>query len=202
MEMAVATHLTTFRIARYVCGLLALGGLAQAPTPAGATARWVINPERTHIIFAIDAVGYPRTLGEFRQFEGWIEVDLEHPDKSSVSFHALSRSVDVGSRSFDDFVRSEGFLDAARYPSIDFVSKAVEKIDDHTVRVSGNLTLLGVTRPIAVDVAVEKETGAANQRLSFKAQTRIDRLEYGMNGGFPLVSRDVELVISSEAAEL
>jgi polyisoprenoid-binding protein YceI len=99
-------------------------------------------------------------------------------------------------------VRSEGFLDAARYPSIDFVSKAVEKIDDHTVRVSGNLTLLGVTRPIAVDVAVQKETGEPNPHLRFKAQTRIDRLEYGMKGGFPLVSRDVELVISSEAAEL
>jgi polyisoprenoid-binding protein YceI len=98
MEMAVRTHPTIFRIARCLCGLLALGGLAQAPTPAGATARWVINPDRTHIIFAIDAVGYPRTLGEFRQFEGWIEVDLEHPDTSSVAFHALSRSVDVGSR--------------------------------------------------------------------------------------------------------
>jgi polyisoprenoid-binding protein YceI len=202
MEMAVATRPTTFRIARYLCGLLALGGLMQAPTPAGATARWVINPQQTHIIFAIDAVGYPRTLGEFRQFEGWIEVDLERPDKSSVAVHALSRSVDVGSRSFDDFVRSEGFLNAARYPSIDFVSNAVERIDDHTVRVSGNLTLLGVTRPLAVDVAVQKETGGANQRLRFKAQTRINRLEYGMKGGFPLVSRDVELVISSEAAEL
>ena len=95
MEMAVATHPTSLRIARYLCGLLALGGLAQAPTPAGATARWVINPERTHIIFAIDAVGYPRTRGEFRQFEGWIEVDLEHPDKSQRCF---PRAVAVGQR--------------------------------------------------------------------------------------------------------
>jgi len=57
----VTTHRTTFRIARYLCGVAALGALAQVPTPAGATARWAINPEQTHTIFAIDAVGSPRT---------------------------------------------------------------------------------------------------------------------------------------------
>ena len=201
VEVAVTTHRTTFRIAGYLCAVLAFGAPVLTTTSATA-ARWSINPEQTHIAFAIDAVGYPRTRGEFRRFEGRIEVDLEHPDKSSIAFHALSQSVDVRSRSFDDFVRSEGFLNAARYPSIDFVSKSVEKIDDHTVRVSGGLTLLGVTRPLTVDVAVQKENGGASQRLMFRAQTKINRLEFGMNAGFPLVSRDVELVISSEAAEL
>ena len=118
-----------------------LGAAAEAPQPAAAAANWRIDPERTHIAFAIDAVGYPRTRGEFRRFDGRIAVDFDHPDRSSVVFHALSQSVELGSPSFDDFVRSEGFLNAARYPSIDFVSKSVEKIDEHTVRVSGDLTL-------------------------------------------------------------
>ena len=122
MEMAVRTHPTIFRIARCLCDSGAQRPRAGA-NPARATARWLINPDRTHIIFAIDAVGYPRTLGEFRQFEGSIEVDLEHPDKSSVAFHALSRSVDVGSRSFDDLVRSDGFLNAALYPRSTFSRK-------------------------------------------------------------------------------
>ena len=178
---------------------LTLGILAQTQAPAAA-ANWRIDPARTHIAFAIDAVGYPRTHGQFRQFAGRISVDFEHPDKSRVSFHVESESVDVGSASFDDYLRSDAFLNSTRFPSIDFVSSSVAKVDDHTVRVIGELTLLGVTRPLSVDVAVEREGGGG--RLAFLAKTNIDRLAFGMNSGFPLVSRDVELVISSAAVEL
>src|SRR5271167_1336982 len=183
-----------------VCAALTLGILAQADVPAVAAANWRIDPARTHIAFAIDSVGYPRTHGQFRQFSGRISVDFDHPDRSSVTFHVQSQSVDVGSPSFDDYMRSVAFLDAAHYPSIDFVSKSVEKVDDHTVRVNGDLTLLGVTRPLSVDVEVQRVAGG--ERLDFLAKTSIDRLAFGMDSGFPLVSREVELVISSEAIEL
>jgi polyisoprenoid-binding protein YceI len=188
--------------ANIVFAVLALGVVAQTRMPAAASANWRIDPTRTHIAFAIDAVGYPRTHGQFRQFAGRISVDLDHPDRSSVAFHVQSQSVDVGSPSFDDYMRSVAFLDAAHYPSIDFVSKSVEKVGDHTVRVTGDLTLLGVTRPLSVDVEVEREAGNGGGRLNFLAKTNIDRLAFGMNSGFPLVSREVELVISSEAVEL
>ena len=192
----------TTRGARFVCAVLALGVLAQTQTPADAAANWRIDPARTHIAFAIDSVGYPRTRGQFDQFTGRISVDLDHPDRSNVTFHVQSRSVDVGSTPFDDYLRSAAFLDAARFPSIDFVSNSVAKIDDHTVRVTGDLTLLGVTRPLSVDVAVERKTAGSGARLAFMAKTSINRLDFGMNSGFPLVSRDVELVISSEVAQL
>ena len=113
-----------------------------------------------------------------------------------------SGSVDVGSASFSDYLRSAAFLDADRYPSIDFVSTSVQRVNDHMVRVSGDLTLLGVTKPLSVDVAVTRDAGGGRARLDFQAETRIDRLEFGMNSGFPLVSREVRLVISSAANEL
>jgi polyisoprenoid-binding protein YceI len=187
--------------ARLACAALILGILPQ-DVSAAAAANWRIDPGRTHIAFAIDAVGYPRTRGQFRQFAGRISVDFEHPDKSAVTFHVQSQSVDMGSASFDDYLRSVAFLDSSRFPSIDFVSSSVAKVDDHTVRVTGELTLLGVTRPLSVDVAVQREGGGGAARLAFLAKTNIDRLEFGMNSGFPLVSRDVELVISSAAIEL
>jgi polyisoprenoid-binding protein YceI len=195
----MATQSNVSLRAGLVGAALTFGILAQAP--AVASANWRIDPSRTHIAFAIDAVGYPRTNGQFRQFAGRISVDLDHPDKSAVAFHVQSQSVDVGSPSFDDYLRSVAFLDAAHFPSIDFVSSSVEKVDDHTVRVTGELTLLGVTRPLSVDVAVQRQS-SGGQRLDFLAKTSIDRLAFGMNSGFPLVSRDVELVISSEAVEL
>jgi polyisoprenoid-binding protein YceI len=190
------------QIARIVCAAVTIGVLAEAPAPAAAAANWRIDPSRTHIAFAIDSVGYPRTQGQFRQFAGRISVDLDHPDRSSVTFHVQSQSVDVGSPSFDDYLRSVAFLNVAHFPSIDFVSNSVEKVNDHTVRVTGDLTLLGVTQPLSVDVAVQRETSGGSQRLAFSAKTSIDRLAFGMNSGFPLVSREVELVISSEATEL
>ena len=111
-----------------------------APAPAAAAANWRFDPARTQIAFAINAVGYPRTEGRFRRFEGRISVDFEHPDKSSVAFHVHSGSVDVGSSSFNDYVRSPAFLNSAKYPSIDFDSTSVQRLKDHTVRVSGELT--------------------------------------------------------------
>jgi len=186
------------RWAGLLCAALTLGVLAPACAPAAA-ANWRIDPTRTQIAFAIDAVGYPRTRGQFRQFTGRISLDFARPEKSAVSFHVQSQSVDAGSTSFDDYLRSDAFLNSSRFPSIDFVSSSVAKVDDHTVRVTGQLTLLGVTHPLTVDVAVKRESGG---RVAFSAKTDINRLEYGMNAGFPLVSRDVELVISSAAIEL
>lgn len=174
----------------------------RAPAPAAERDAWVIDPARSHIAFAIDAIGYPRTEGEFHRFDGRVTVDFEHWDRSSVVFHVESGSVDVGSQSFSDYVRSLAFLNASQFPSIDFVSKAVERVDDRTVRVSGDLTLLGVTKPLAVDVAVRRENDGGRSRLAFSARTHIDRLAFGMNSGFPLVSRDIDLTISSEAAKL
>jgi polyisoprenoid-binding protein YceI len=199
---SLMTACEIFQRVRIVCTILTFGLFVAAPTPGVASANWRIDPARTHIAFAIDAVGYPRTHGQFRQFSGRISVDLDHPDRSSVTFHVQSQSVDVGSQPFDDYLRSTAFLDAAQFPSIDFVSKSVEKVDDHTVRVTGDLTLLGTTRQLSVDVAVQHETGGGGHRLTFLAKTSINRLEFGMNSGFPLVSREVELAISSEAIEL
>jgi polyisoprenoid-binding protein YceI len=179
---------------------LALGALALS-TPSRSASNWAIDPARTHTTFDIDAVAYPRTHGEFRKFAGTIAVDLEHPARSRVSFHVEAQSVDVGSASFNDYVRSAVLLDAPRFPTIDFASTSVEKLDERRVRVTGDLTLLGVTRPLGVDVEVERRGEGTHARLGFTARARIDRLEFGMNSGFPVISRDVDLVISSEASE-
>ncbi len=182
--------------------LIATTAITESRAGGGERGAWTIEPARTHIAFAIDAIGYPRTKGEFHQFEGRIAVDFQHWEKSSVAFRVEAKSVDVGSESFGDYVRSMAFLDSAHFPSIDFVSKTVERVDDHTVRVSGDLTLLGVTKPVAVDVEVRRESEGVHTHLAFQARTHIDRLEFGMNSGYPLVSRDIELVISSQASEL
>jgi len=177
-----------------------VAALAILSDTAHARMSWAIDPARTHIRFAVDATGWPRTVGEFRRFEGRISVDFERPEASRVSFKVEAASVDVGSSSFSDYLKSIAFLNADKYPTIDFVSTSVEKLSDHTVRVSGDLTLLGVTKPLVVDVDVLRD-GAAPSRLDFSAHTHVDRLEFGMNSGFPIISREVDLDIASGARE-
>ena len=163
---------------------------------ADERAAWRIDPARTHVGFIIDAVGFPRTQGEFRVFDGRLSIDLEHPSLSRVAFTVSADSIDVGSASFDDTLRGPAFLNIQRFPEIRFQSTHVEKRDDASVALTGDLTLLGVTQPLEVDVAVQRVGGG---RLAFVARAHIDRLAFGMNSGFPIISRDIDLTVSSEA---
>ncbi len=159
-------------------------------------AAWRIDPARTHIGFVVDAVGFPRTQGEFRVFNGRLSIDFDRPSASRVAFTVRADSIEVGSSSFDDTLRGSNFLDSQRFPDIHFESTRVEKRDESTIDLTGDLTLLGVTKPLTVEVEVKRLGGA---RLAFVAHARIDRLAYGMNSGFPIISRDVDLTVSSEA---
>jgi polyisoprenoid-binding protein YceI len=157
-----------------------------------------IDPTRTTIEFAVDAVGWPRTTGHFSSFSGRIAIDLQRPDASSVAFRVSSKSIDVGSPSFDDYLRGDAFFDVVHFPDITFTSNKVEKIDDRHARVTGDLTLRGVTRPFAVEVEVERAQRNPNA-LRFRATGMLHRLEFGMSAGFPAISNDVNLTIATEA---
>ncbi len=181
--------------------LVGLAALCLAQAPSLARSSWAIDPQRTRIAFSIDATGYPKTEGVFHKFVGRIAIDFDNPKLSRVSFDVQSASVDAGSAGFNDYISSNVLLDAQRFPQMSFTSRSVEKLDDSHVRVSGDLTLLGVTRPLDVEVVVERRPGAAKARLGFIAHAKIDRLDFGMNSGYPLISRQVDLTISSEAVE-
>jgi polyisoprenoid-binding protein YceI len=168
---------------------------------AAAVDEWALDPARTHISFSVDAIGFPRTEGEFHTFDGRIAIDFEHPAMSRVAFRVEAGSIDAGSAVLSDALRGAAFFDTVRFAEIAFVSTKVEKIDEQTVRVAGELTMLGVTRPLSVDVEVHRQSARPHARFDVKAHTTIDRLEFGMVAGYPLISRDVDLVVASEFAE-
>ncbi len=80
-----------------------------------------------------------------------------------------------------------------------FVSTSVEKRDEHLARVTGDLTMLGVTRPISLDVEVARNLAGMNQRVGFKATCVINRLDFGMNWGYPLIGDAIHLIVTTEA---
>jgi polyisoprenoid-binding protein YceI len=186
------------RGASFRCALLGLV-LVAATVAAQARSSWKIDPSQTHVRFWVDAIGWPRTAGEFKSFEGRIDIDFDRPSRSRVEFRVAAKSVDVDSATLDDYLRSAVFLNVANFPDMRFTSTSVEKRDEHLARVTGDLTMLGVTRPISLDVEVARKLAGTNQRVGFKATGVINRLDFGMNSGYPLISDAIHLTVTTEA---
>jgi len=178
---------------------------------AMAAQSWRIDETHTSIGFKIDATGFPTTRGHFKHYAGRIAIDLDRPARSSTSFTVESASVDVGSQSYTDFVKSTALLNVAKFPTLSFASTQVEKLDLRTARVTGNLTMLGVTKPIALTVNVEPDPSAqqsakqsakqsAIRRLvAFSATGTIRRSDFGMIFGLPLIDDAIEITVKTRA---
>jgi polyisoprenoid-binding protein YceI len=173
--------------------------LLTAFSPALSAAETLrINPQKTRIIFEIDAVGWPTTKGAFKAFQGNINVDFKEPAKSAVSFVVQSGSVDAGSYSVTGFIKSESMLNTGAFPEMRFRSSSVEKLSESAVRVAGNMTFMGQTRPVSFQVDVDQRQYAQKQ-LRFSARGTIKRSEFGFISGQPLIADDVRILVTTEA---
>jgi polyisoprenoid-binding protein YceI len=175
---------------------LAAGSMVRAAIPAQS---WRIDEEKTAVGFKIDAVGFPTTRGRFTRYQGRILLDFDHPAKSFTSFTVDSASVELGSKTFNDFVKSAALLDVTRFPTLSFTSTQVEKLDPRTARVTGNLTMLGVTKPIALTVNVETEPSGKRRVVAFAATATLQRSDYGMIFGIPLIDDALEITVKTRA---
>ena len=169
---------------------------AHAATPAQG---WRIDEAQTSIAFTIDAVGFPTTRGRFAHYRGRLLIDFGRPVKSYTTFTVDAASVDVGSPSFNDFVKSAALLNVERFPTMSFASTQVEKVEAHTARVTGNLTLLGVTKPITLTVDVATDPAARDRAVAFVAKGRIQRSDFGMMFGIPLIDDALEITVKTRA---
>jgi polyisoprenoid-binding protein YceI len=160
---------------------------------------WQIDEARTTIGFAIGAVGFPTTHGRFTHYRGRLLIDFDQPAKSHTTFTVDATSVEIGSPSFNDFVKSPALLNVERFPTMNFASTLVEKVDGHTARVTGNLTLLGVTKPITLTVEVITGPSARGRAVAFVARGRIQRSDFGMNFGGPLIDDTLEITVKTRA---
>ncbi|WP_187829780.1 YceI family protein [Labrys sp. KNU-23] len=198
--MTIAS-MTAARLNRLSLGAIALiACLLGASQADSAQARnWRINPARTSVGFVVDGIGWPRTKGRFRDFDGRISINFDNPAASRVSFKVAATSVDVGSPSFNDYLRTDAFFNVAQYPTITFTSTKVEKVDGSHARVTGDLTIRGITRPLTIDVALDKPADRGSSQIGFRATGVIKRLAFNMSAGFPAISNDVDLIVTTEA---
>jgi polyisoprenoid-binding protein YceI len=178
-----------------------IGGV-EVPIPG----EWVFDTAHTNLMFVARYAMLTKVRGHFNTFEGAIHV-ADKPEDSWVELTIDASSITTDNETRDNHLRSGDFLDLENHPTITFRSTNVEILSDDQLRVTGELTVRGVTKTVVLDA---EYAGAAKDaygrtRIAFSARTEIDRDEFGVNwnmaletGGF-LVGRKVQIELEVQA---
>ena len=166
---------------------------AAAATPASSARAYQIDPVHSSLGFTIRHL-VSRVAGNFRQFEGTLNIDPKAIGTATGEFVAKTASIDTGNEKRDGHLQSEDFFNAEKFPEIKFAIASVTMAGDGAATVKGNFTMLGVTKP--VDFAVKDiafaEMGPMGV-MGFSGQATINRKDFGMEWNKVLDSGGVAL---------
>jgi polyisoprenoid-binding protein YceI len=176
--------------------------LAATSLPAFAAQTFNLDWEHTQVSFTYDHFGFSNPSSRLEQIKGTLELDQTDWSKSSVTVTMPLAGLHSGVEKLDKDLLSEKFFDAAKFPDITFKSTKVEKTGDHQLKVSGDLTAHGVTKPVTLDVKVNKiaENAMKNTTTAgFDADTSFKRSDFGVAAYVPKVSDEVRVHITVSA---
>ncbi|SEQ80065.1 Polyisoprenoid-binding protein YceI [Loktanella sp. DSM 29012] len=182
-----------------------IGLLAFADTVSAEPARFELDPEHTTIAFLVDHVGYAATLGLFAEVSGGFTYDTETQELSDLEVTVRTQSVETLNDARDEHVRSGDFLAVADHPDMVFTADGGVPSDATSGTVTGDLTLLGQTHPLTLDVTLNKAEaypfGHGRFTLGISARGSLQRSQWGMVYGVDngLVGDEVTLIIETEA---
>jgi len=183
--MIAAGSLRVFLVASLVAASLCPGAWASA---------WTLDPSATRIEFSVRNLSVAHVDGAFRLASGNVALDDEDPSRSTIEAVIDAASVDTSEPERDAHLRSADFLDVTRYPTIAFRSTRIEPADGGHWKVTGDLTLLGRTRPVLLEL--ERSTSEGT-RSTAHATTTIDRRDFGMTYAGFAVGKQVVITIDA-----
>ena len=171
--------------------------------PAGAQSDLLkIGAPRGTIDFAIGDSKIFRTSGEFKNWQGKVLVDDEDVPRSSVEVTVATTSIAMLDLQQTAMLRDVDFFDVEKFPTMSFRSTAIERTGESTLKVLGNITLRGVTRPMHLDVSVTERQPAAlpgKRYALFRAEGSLKRSEFGMTKFIEIVGDTVDISIRTDA---
>lgn len=178
--------------------------------PATVTGTYKIDPSHSRIGFVARHAMVAKVRGSFNEFEGSGYFDVEDPAKSHLELTIKAASIDTRNPDRDAHLKSNDFFSMDEYPEITFASTKVEPLSANSYRVTGDLTLKGVTKSITFDL---EYTGNVvdpwgNTRIGFEGSTTVNRKDWGVNwnvaleAGGVLVSENVTLEFEISAVRI
>jgi polyisoprenoid-binding protein YceI len=170
--------------------------------PVLAAETYVFDKAHTNIQFSWDHFGFSTTSAEFEAFEGELRFDPEDRTNSSIDVTIDLDSVDSGYDTFNEHLTEKPeWFDTDQYPEATFTSTGIEAIGDNRLRVTGDLTLKGVTREVTLETTINKigQHPITNAKtIGFDATTTVSRSAFDMGKYAPSVGDEVTISISSE----
>lgn len=187
----MAAHLS---LKTFIAALLAIPTVASADT-------WKLDPPHSAAQFSVRHMGISTVRGTFTKVNGTVEYDSADPTKSTMDITIDAASVDTRVEMRDNDLRSDHFLETAKYPTITFKSTHVEPAGSGKLKIEGDLTIHGVTKPVTL--AVDGPSAPVNDprgtsHMGASATATINRTDFGMNTMPQMVGTDVVITIDVE----
>ncbi|CAO3455974.1 Protein yceI precursor [Azospirillum argentinense] len=183
----------------------ALSALVALPmTAQAAPVAYKLDPAHTAVVFIVDHLGFSKAVGSFNTVAGELAFDKDAADKSSLSVTIDTASIDTNHAKRDEHLKSPDFFNAKEFPKMTFKSTKIETTGDKTGKLHGDLTLLGVTKPVVLDVTFNKDgvsPASKQETVGFSARGTIKRSDFGMKYGVPNIGDDIQIIIESEAVK-
>lgn len=152
------------------------------PALAAVTGEYTVDPAHSSIGFTVRHAMVTNVRGTFVEHEGSLSLDGSNPAASSASIDVSIASIDTGMTDRDGHLRSADFFDAEAFPKMSFRSTSAEQLDAETYRITGDLTIKDVTRPLSIDLEFHGSATDVygNERVGFEGSANILRSDWGL----------------------
>lgn len=166
-----------------------------------APEKYVFDPTHTYVVWRVNHFGFSHPSGKWLA-DGTLMADEEKPEDSKLNVKIKLADIVTGIPKFDQHLKSKDFFDVAKFPTATFVSTEIKKTGTDTAEIHGMLTLHGVTKPIVLNVKLNKvdvSPMTQNKTAGFSATALLKRSDFGLDKYAPGVSDEVEVNIEAEA---
>jgi polyisoprenoid-binding protein YceI len=181
-------------------------GLAVASVATLSLAKPVayqIDPTHTATVFTWNHFGFSTPSANFSDIQGTINVDNAKPANSSVNVTIPLSSLNTNVKALDEHLKTADFFDAAKYPNITFKSTKVQALGKNKYKITGNLTVKDVTKPVVLDAVLNKQgvhPMTKAESIGFNATTSFNRSAFGVGAYVPNVGDKITVNITTEAS--
>ena len=160
--------------------------------------KWSLDPTHSTLGFKVKHLMITNVSGSFKNFNAEVQTDGTDFSTATIQLKAEISSIDTHNEQRDGHLRSSDFFEADKFPEMTFESTKIEKLDDETYQVFGNLTMKGVTKPVKLNVEYSGVTKDpwGGERAGFTITGKINRTDWGIN--FNAVLETGNLMLSEE----
>lgn len=179
-----------------------IAGLTAAAFSYAQPVDYAVDPVHTRVAFRVGHAGFSRALGTFSGATGTLRFDADDWTTARLTLAVPVATLDLGDAEWNGKVLDGTFFDAGKLPQARFASTAVEKIDDNKLRVRGELTIHGVTRPVEFEAtfnALKRHPLNFKRTIGFSAVLEVSRKDFGMDAWKSVIDDRVEILVELEA---